>query len=181
MAQANSAHFSFAHPSLTPLIIEVTEIWQVSSAGMAEHCSAQATDILRKPSKRGGLCPLASPSSTVFPRWLPWPTLHLLVRLLENCSRWVTQYGTWAAPSSFHPPSSLHSTKFLISDIIYLSLSDLFFLWLVGSTETPLYQSREKKLWWSNLYCCWGNCLDIGLGGVKDGLLTIAFIVICDC
>lgn len=44
-------------PSLLPLTDEShywghTEIWQVSSVGMAEHCSAQATDILRKPSKR---------------------------------------------------------------------------------------------------------------------------------
>lgn len=57
-----------------------TEIWQVSSTGMAEHCSAQATDILRKPSIRGGLRPLTSPSSTVLPPslWCSWPMLHLV-------------------------------------------------------------------------------------------------------
>ncbi len=65
-----------------------TEIWQVSSAGMAEHCSSQATDILRKPSKMGALCPLPSPSSTVFPHWLPCPTPQLLVRLWLALCLW---------------------------------------------------------------------------------------------
>lgn len=120
---------------------------------MAEHCSTQATDILRKASKRGGLCPLASPSSRVFPHCILLPTLHLLARLLlapdfvkfsstsnilQNYCRWVMQYGTCAAPSCvFIQPSSL--IFFQISHI-WLHLS----FW--AAAQWRYCSSAEKRI-----------------------------------
>lgn len=163
---------------------------------MAEHCSAQATDILRKPSKRGVLWPLASPSSTVFPYLLPWPNLHLLVRpqlsvyavefsttLLPTCFRasWVMHLGTWTAPChSFSPPALIYLFPIYsyLTPFIYLFL--VCFLWMVGSTTLPVL---EKSWGWSNLFIWrrWMKWMDRELGGVKD-YLHCFYVELCgDC
>lgn len=64
---------------------------------------------------------------------------------------------------------------------LFIFLLRLSFQWVVGRKMALMYQSRKKKNWgWWNLYC-WSNWnwMDWGLGGAKDQLLTLAFMMTC--
>lgn len=49
--------------------------------------------------------------------------------------------------------------------------------------DTTVQVQEKKKSWDGEIFAVgesWGNKMDRGLGGVKDGLLAIAFTMICD-
>lgn len=186
-------------PSLTGVIIEVTQ-----RSGRFPLLGWQSTVLLKprissgSPLKGGGLCPLASPSSTVFPLWLPWPTLHLLVRLLlalcfvESSTTVQVQYKMFRTPVVSSTCLHLSFSTFLISDFAYRSFSCLFFMigWQFRDT-TVLVQGKmgmvksfqlkelgklggQRAGWrkgWITYYCFYDElCGDCWTGDLSHGL-----------